>query len=104
MDVVGRAVEWVDNPTGPAASVARLTGRRLSSRSLGLLSYEAMLWKGFLNNPPDFSLGRVVGLRDEIPRTFLLGAKPAQPVKEHNSSGPGRPLADDKVIGSTVIG
>ena len=104
MDVVGRAVEWVDNPTGPAASVARLTGRRLSSRSLGLLSYEAMLWKGFLNNPPDFSLGRIVGLRDEIPRTFLLGAKPAQPVKEHNSSGPGRPLADDKVIGSTVIG
>jgi hypothetical protein len=57
--------------------------------SLALLTNETMLGETPQQNLPDGSLGRDVGLGDEVLRAFLRNPEPPSPVTEHLTTGPG---------------
>ena len=104
VNIVGGAVERVDDPAGASARVAGGARRWLALVTVGLLADEAVVGKGLRHDPANLFLRGVVGLGDKIPRPLGRGAEAADPVEEHRAARPGGGFADGEWLGRGGIG
>ena len=99
VDVVGRPVERIDDPSPSAARVPRHAGRKRRPPPFPLLADEAVCWKCLEQNSPHFRLRRVVGLGDQVAWPLRRGLEATDPLVEHAATGPGGRLAHAKRVG-----